>query len=227
MIRCAGSSHVADKTVHGSNVDDATVVCLEHLLAELSCADKASEEVNLHFVLELLVGDFRSRCNRAGTCVVDENVDASEFRNRCCNRTLHSLGVGDVAGVSENLYAVLLLNLRLVLIEEILAACHKHEICSLACERLGHLHSEARGSSGDNSYLTGKIKQILHIICPFVTVFPVTYHIYYNRWKSVKSTAIPHKKKALPKAFFVFLLLLPVSPLKRNPYAFGFICSRT
>ena len=58
MIRSATNNHVSSQSVHRCYVDDTSVFGFNHLLPELTGADKSTEEVYIQFFLELFVGDF-------------------------------------------------------------------------------------------------------------------------------------------------------------------------
>ena len=96
------------------------------------------------------------------TGVVHKDVHAAEAVHCSLHGSLDLFGVGYVACEGQYLDAEFTTYRGGVLVEEVLAACEKHEIGSLAGISLCHLESEAGRSAGDNGNLAFKIKIILH-----------------------------------------------------------------
>ena len=113
-------------------------------------------------MLELVVGNLLGGSDCTGSGVVDENIHASELLHGGCNRRLHLLGIGDVAAERQHLYAEFLIDSLCILLKEVHAAGKKHEVGTLAGERLCHLESKPGGSTGYNGHAAGEIKIVFH-----------------------------------------------------------------
>ncbi len=172
MVGSASHDKVAHEAIHRSDVDDAAITGLDHLLTEFTCADEGSEEVDLHLVLELIVGDFLGGSDCSGACIVHEDIYAAELLDRCGDCCLHLFGIGDVACERKNLDTEFGIDGLRVFFKKVHTTCKKHKICALAGKCLGHLEAQACGCAGNDCYTAGEIEIIFHfqyrvLICKF------------------------------------------------------------
>ena len=145
-----------------TDVDDFAVVLLEHDLADLTGKVEQTIDVGRHHGLPLLVGVVHRRCNDTGCSIVDEDVDSAEFLLGGLNSSLDLLGLGDVAGSDDALYAVLV-NLFLDFLKLFDAACADHDICALLCKADRKLSAQTRGCAGDDRILAFDTEVLFHI----------------------------------------------------------------
>jgi len=202
MIGRASADEVAHEAIHRSDVDDAAITCLDHLFTEFTCADESAEKVDLHLVLELIIGDFLGGSDGTGACIVHEDIYAAEFLHRCGNCCLHPLGVGDVACERKNLDAEFGGDGLCILFKKVHTTCKKHKICALAGECLGHLEAQASGCAGNDCYAAGEIEIIFHfkyrvLICKFQSTNIIIYIRFTLRilrklliWEMILSNSI-------------------------------------
>ena len=171
MIRRGAGDLVADQTVHGSDIDDAAVLRADHRLLRDSAGNaEGSEQVDVHLIAELLVRDILSRGHRAGSCVVDQDIDPSELLQDGVNHFLDRLRIGDVAADRQCLHAILLGNLLRHGVNHVLSARNRHDRSTLVRQRLRHLYAKACGAPCHNRYLSVQVKIILQINSPFCQV---------------------------------------------------------
>ena len=132
------------------------------MLCDLARHLEGAEEIDIHLMLKLLIGDILSGGDCAGAGIVDQNVDSAEpFQNRS-DCLFHILGIGNIAGDADRLHTELPGDFRRDLIEQILPSGNCCDLCALACERLCHLHAETGRAAGDERDLSAQIKIVFH-----------------------------------------------------------------
>ena len=161
VIRGCGSDLVAYESVHAGDVDDPAVAGRDHgLLGDRAGEPEGAEEVDLHLVVELLVGDVLGRSHCAGAGIVDEDVYPAETLHHLVDGLFHHGGVGDVAADGQGLHLELIADHLGDFLELVFASCYGNDVASLVCEGACHLHAEAGGAAGDDGYLSGEVEII-------------------------------------------------------------------
>ena len=178
MVRSRTTDLISDKTVHGSDVDDTAVLRADHvLLSNRSCDSEGTEQVDVHLVVELLVGDVLGRSNSAGTCVIYEDVYAAELLDHLIDHGVDSICVSDVAAESECLHAEILGDLRAYRVDHFLAAGNSNDSTALACQCFCHLNTKTGGASGNDCNLSLEVKIVCHVFSPFKSLFSAKEYI--------------------------------------------------
>ena len=132
------------------------------MLCDLARHLEGAEEIDIHLMLKLLIGDILSGGDCAGAGIVDQNVDPAEPLQNRSDCLLHILSVGNIAGDADRLHTELFADFRRDLIEQILPPRDCRDLCALACERLCHLHAETGRAAGDKRDLSAQIKIVFH-----------------------------------------------------------------
>ena len=132
MIWRARCNLVAHQSVHRCDIDDTPILGRNHGVLGYSTSHlEGAEEVYLHLIVELLIGDVLSRSNSPRAGIVDEDVDASEVFHRLLHHVFHHLCVGDVAADRQHVNTVVAAQLCSHLLELFHTACYRHDVTSL------------------------------------------------------------------------------------------------
>ena len=163
MIRRARSNLVAHEAIHRSDVDDATILRGNHsLLGNGTSHSERTEEVDLHLVVELLVGDVLSRGYSTRSSIVDEDVDAAKVLHGLANNIVAHLRIRDVATNRQHLHAILLAQLLRHLLEFFHTACDRHDVTSLICQCLGHLNTQSTRATRYDCHVAFHVEIVFH-----------------------------------------------------------------
>lgn len=165
VVGGAAGDLVAHQAVHGGDVDDAPVLGGDHgLLRHGPGHPEGAEQVDVHLVGELRVGDVLGGGDGAGPGVVDQDVDAAQLLQHRVHHGVDGLGVGDVAADGQSRHAVFGGDLGGHGLDLVLPPGHGHNARALIGQRLGHLHTQSAGAAGDNGHLAGEVKIVLHLV---------------------------------------------------------------
>ena len=118
-------------------------------------------QVGIDHVGPLLIGHGRRVAGTAGAAGVDQNVDLAEVRNDVLHALGDGLGVAQVEVVGVNLHAVLRGDLLRVLLQAVGAARHNGDVGAGVGHCLCKLQAEAGAAAGNQSDLTGQIKNVV------------------------------------------------------------------
>ena len=151
------------------DVDDAAVIVGDHGQSRNVAAEiEQTGQVGIDHVRPLLIGHGRRVTGAAGTAGVDQDIDLAKVRNDVLHALGDGLGVAQVEVVGVNLHAVLLGDLLRVLFKAVGTARHKGNVGAGVGHCLCKLQAEAGAAAGNQSDLTGQIKNVVfHDIVSF------------------------------------------------------------
>ena len=115
-----------------------------------------------YFAVKLLVGDVFCRSDCAGTCIVDQDIDAAEFLQDFRDCCVYFLCIRDINRYREGFNAVLIMDLLRDFLDFVFTAGHRDDDRSLICERFRHLDAKSAGASGNDRNAASQIKIIFH-----------------------------------------------------------------
>ena len=197
MIRSASYDEVTYQTVHRRDIDDTAETCLDHFLAEFTGADESTVKVDVHLVLELVVGDFLCRAYGSGAGIVHKDVDAAEFFDCGCDCLLDPFSVGDIACERKYFHAEFFGDCLCIFFEKVLPAGKKHKVCTLAGECLGHLETKSGRCAGNYCYAAGKVEIILH------KRFTLRIFFRLEIWETILSSSVLEGTRSLTDISYV------------------------
>ena len=163
MIRRGTADFIADEAVHGSDIDDASVLRREHCLFSDRASDlKGSAKIHVQFTVELIVRNIFCRSDCARASVIHENVDAAKLNEDFIDRRIHAVGVRNIALNSHGFDAVGFRDFFCNRFNLFFATSERDNLCTLIRQGLGHLNSKPRGATRYKSHTTSQIKIVLH-----------------------------------------------------------------
>ena len=102
-----------------------------------------AEQVDLHLVVELLIGDILSGSNSTRSGIVDEDIDASEVLHRLAYHIVAHLSICHIAAYRQHLYAIRFAQFGCHFFQFLHTACNRNDVATLIGQSLRHLHSQS------------------------------------------------------------------------------------
>ena len=147
---------------HGADIDDLAVSLFQHAGNDGLCADKRTNQVDVHHLTEFLGTHFGHRNPLDNTGVVHQNIHTAQIRFDLFHQLLH-LGfirhICDVALGIDSLGGII----RKCLVKVRLAAAVKGDFRACARQRLRNGKPNAVSTAGDKGNFAFQRKKILHI----------------------------------------------------------------